>query len=119
MQALLDRIGIARAEVATTCTTRTAARCLRLGGAAPGGHHRALAKRLRDNEFAAAVDAIENLSLIEAANAEEEALAIAVAMREAGDPDKTVALVTPDRALARRVVAALARWDVKVDEFRR
>ncbi len=28
-------------------------------------------------------------------------------------PDKTAALVTPDRALARRVVAALERWEVR------
>ena len=55
--------------------------------------------------------------MIEAANAEEEALAIAVALREAVEtPDKTAALVTPDRALARRVVAALARWQVPVDD---
>jgi ATP-dependent helicase/nuclease subunit B len=55
--------------------------------------------------------------MIEAANAEEEALAIAVALREAVESkDKTAALVTPDRALARRVVAALARWQVAVDD---
>ena len=55
--------------------------------------------------------------MIEAANAEEEALAIAVALREAmDDPGKTAALVTPDRALARRVLAALARWNVPVDD---
>ena len=42
--------------------------------------------------------------MIEAANAEEEALAIAVTLREAVETkDKTAALVTPDRALARRV----------------
>ena len=29
---------------------------------------------------------------------------------------KTAALVTPDRALARRVLAALARWNVPVDD---
>ena len=55
--------------------------------------------------------------MIEAANAEEEALAIAVALREALEAtDKTAALVTPDRALARRVVAALERWQVPVDD---
>jgi ATP-dependent helicase/nuclease subunit B len=55
--------------------------------------------------------------MIEAANAEEEALAIAIALREAVEtPNKTAALVTPDRALARRVVAALARWRVEVDD---
>ena len=55
--------------------------------------------------------------MIEAANAEDEALAIAVALRETlEDKAKTAALVTPDRALARRVVAALERWQVAVDD---
>src|SRR5262249_32036248 len=49
--------------------------------------------------------------------AEEEALAIAVCIRQTLEtPDKSVALVTPDRALARRAVAALARWQVAVDD---
>jgi ATP-dependent helicase/nuclease subunit B len=61
--------------------------------------------------------ALEGLSFIEAANAEEEALAIAIALREVlAETHKTAALVTPDRALARRVVAALARWNVAVDD---
>ena len=55
--------------------------------------------------------------MIAAANAEEEALAIAVALREALEHgSKTAALVTPDRALARRVLAALERWQVAVDD---
>ena len=61
--------------------------------------------------------ALAGVSLIEAANAEEEALAIAVAIREALErPDKTVALVTPDRALARRVIAALAAGTIAADD---
>ncbi len=62
------------------------------------------------------------MTLIEAANPEEEALAIAIALREAvsdGTPEsatRTAALITPDRALARRVLAALARWNVPVDD---
>src|SRR5207237_6439169 len=57
------------------------------------------------------------LSFVEAVNAEEEALAIAIALREAvTDERKTAALVTPDRALARRVLAALGRWNVAVDD---
>src|SRR5206468_1848074 len=60
--------------------------------------------------------ALESLSLIEAANAEEEALAIAVALREAVEEEKTAALITPDRALARRVLAALSRWNIQADD---
>jgi ATP-dependent helicase/nuclease subunit B len=60
---------------------------------------------------------MNSIAAIEAANAEEEALAVAVALREAVEvPGKTAALVTPDRALARRVLAALARWNVPVDD---
>src|SRR5258708_28606206 len=57
-----------------------------------------------------------NLAIIEAANPEMEGLAIAVAMREARHLDKTAALVTPDRALARRVMAALGRWHLAYDD---
>jgi ATP-dependent helicase/nuclease subunit B len=74
--------------------------------------------RTREPAFVThAEQALEHLSLIEAANAEEEALAIAIALREAlTEPHKTAMLVTPDRALARRVLAALARWNVAVDD---
>jgi ATP-dependent helicase/nuclease subunit B len=54
--------------------------------------------------------------VIEAANPEMEALAIAVAMREARHLNKSAALVTPDRALARRVIAALGRWNLEFDD---
>jgi ATP-dependent helicase/nuclease subunit B len=61
--------------------------------------------------------AMRDVAVIEAANAEEEALAIAVALREAvEDKTKTAALITPDRALARRVLAALARWNIEADD---
>lgn len=50
-------------------------------------------------------------------NEREEGLAIAIAVREALEtPGATVAVVTPDRALARRVSAELGRWDLKVDD---
>ena len=54
--------------------------------------------------------------MIEAANPEEEALAIAVALREAVHDGKTAALVTPDRALGRRVLAALVRWNIAAED---
>jgi ATP-dependent helicase/nuclease subunit B len=55
---------------------------------------------------------MQDLVVIEAPNVESEALAIAVAMREAQHDNVTTALVTPDRALARRVLAALDRWNL-------
>jgi ATP-dependent helicase/nuclease subunit B len=74
--------------------------------------------RVKARDFVTAADkAMAGVSVIEAANAEEEALAIAVSLREAVEiPNKIAALVTPDRALARRVVAALERWQVEVDD---
>ena len=56
------------------------------------------------------------LAVVEAPNSEMEALAIAVAMREARHLNKSAALVTPDRALARRVMAALRRWNLEFDD---
>ena len=119
MQALLTAIGIARSDVAD------------LAASSEHGRERLVSEALRpaattdrwqaerDNApFGPATDkALANVSMIEAANPEEEALAIAVTLREALDtPGKTAALVTPDRALARRVVAALERWHVAADD---
>ncbi len=116
MQALLMRIGIARDAVASL--------------AAPHGRERLLSEALRpaaktdmwrqkaaEPEFEAHVKtALETLTVIEAANAEDEAVAIAVALREAVHDGKTAALVTPDRALGRRVLAALARWEISAED---
>jgi ATP-dependent helicase/nuclease subunit B len=53
----------------------------------------------------------------ELATPAEEAQAIALALREAlEEPGRTAALVTPDRALARRVAAHLGRWGIAVDD---
>ncbi len=73
---------------------------------------------LVDPVFPAHADAaLATLTVIEAANPEDEALAIAVALREAvQDTGKTAALVTPDRALGRRVLAALQRWNIAVED---
>ncbi len=61
--------------------------------------------------------ALENFALIEAQNPREEALVIACALREALETKgRSAALVTPDRALARRVAAELTRWDMTIDD---
>ena len=62
-------------------------------------------------------NAVDGLTLINCADMREEALTIALLMREALEvPEKTAALVTPDRNLARRVAAELERWNLKVDD---
>ncbi len=74
-------------------------------------------QRAADPAFGIHADAaMAKISVIEAANAEEELLAIAVTLREAVHQGKTAALVTPDRALGRRVKAALARWDIAAED---
>lgn len=59
--------------------------------------------------------ALQDVSLIEARTDHEEAISIALILREAMEvKDRTAALVTPDQLLAQRVRALLARWDVDV-----
>ena len=60
--------------------------------------------------------ATRSLSLIEAPQSRDEALAIAVALRQAVENGETAALITPDRTLGRRVSAALARWNIIPDD---
>ncbi|HUZ30866.1 MAG TPA: double-strand break repair protein AddB [Xanthobacteraceae bacterium] len=116
MQALLARIGIGRDAVQNL--------------AAPGSRERVISEVLRpaatagvwskladDAGFSADADAaLKDISVIEAANAEDESLAIAVALRQAVQDGKTAALVTPDRALGRRVLAALKRWNIDAED---
>jgi ATP-dependent helicase/nuclease subunit B len=59
--------------------------------------------------------ALVGVALVVADNENEEALALAIAMREALEtPGKTAALITPDPSIARRVSAELRRWGVEV-----
>ncbi|MGB6538872.1 MAG: hypothetical protein WBF58_23260 [Xanthobacteraceae bacterium] len=116
LQALLGRIGIGRDAVeslaASGAREPVTSEALR-----PAATTDLWPQRTGDAAFAAAAAiAFENISVIEAANAEDESLAIAVALREAVEQDKTAALVTPDRALGRRVLAALARWNVATED---
>ena len=115
------RIGIARDEVAALGAPQRTAASARVRGDAARRAHRTLARALDDADFPRHADtALESIAVIEAANAEEEALAIAVALREAVEmPDKTAALVTPDRALARRVAGGARALERRGRRFRR
>ena len=118
MHALLDRFGIKRGDVEM------------LGTPAPNGREVLVSETMRPSsataqwhdrlerpEIAAKISGgMQDLAVVEAPNPEMEALAIAVAMREARHLDKSAALVTPDRALARRVMAALGRWNLEFDD---
>ena len=119
MQALLQKIGVGRGDVTALAEPAADGRERLMSEALrPAAASDLWQDRLGKDGFPAHADtALANVAMIEAANAEEEALAIAVALREAMEtPGKTAALVTPDRSLARRVLAALARWNVAVDD---
>jgi ATP-dependent helicase/nuclease subunit B len=118
MHALLDRIGMRRDDVEI------------LGEPAPDGREVLVSEtmrpstataqwhdRLEQPDIAARISGgMKDLAVVEAPNPEMEALAIAVAMREARHLNKSAALVTPDRALARRVMASLTRWNLEFDD---
>lgn len=62
-------------------------------------------------------NAFENLSFYECENEREEAQVIALLLRGIlEEPGKTACLVTPDRSLAARVVAACGRWGIDLDD---
>jgi ATP-dependent helicase/nuclease subunit B len=115
MQALLTRLGVDRdavqilGEPAPHGREKLASEALCPAAASECWQHRLPPDTVRA--------ALSGVTAIEAGNAEEEALAVAVALREAVETKGVrAALVTPDRALARRVIAALARWNVAVDD---
>jgi ATP-dependent helicase/nuclease subunit B len=119
MHALLARMGVSRSSVKPLAEPAPHGREILISEAMrPAATTEHWQLRLKAPDFAAAADkAMADVKVIEAANAEEEALAIAICLREAIErPDMTAALVTPDRALARRVVAVLERWNVEVDD---
>jgi ATP-dependent helicase/nuclease subunit B len=61
--------------------------------------------------------AFQGVSLVEAEDRHEEALTIALVLREAvATANRTAALVTPDRDLASRVAAELARWNIVIED---
>jgi ATP-dependent helicase/nuclease subunit B len=116
MQALLTRIGIARNAVSSLAKAN-GREVLLSEAMRPAMQTDVWQQRASDLVFGAQADAaVSTMTVIEAANAEEEALAIAISLREAVQDGKTTALVTPDRVLARRVAAALMRWNIAVED---
>ena len=123
LKLLLDRMNVARGEFkiwrggsehdADPPRSRAIANAL-----APAEHTRgwtdlpASERRLSRGKGADA-----DIRALEVAVPADEAQAIAIAMRQAlEEPGRTAALVTPDRALGRRVAAHCARWGITVDD---
>lgn len=62
-------------------------------------------------------NALTGLYRYDCATPQEEALVIAAALREVlNDDDRTAALITPDRGLARRVAMTCRRWGIEIDD---
>ncbi|MCA1456143.1 double-strand break repair protein AddB [Bradyrhizobium sp. BRP22] len=118
MHALLDRFGIKRDEVEILGEPALHGREVLMSEAMrPSSATAQWHDRLEQPEIAAKISAgMNGIAVVEAPNPEMEALAIAIAMREARHLNKSAALVTPDRALARRVMAALTRWNLEFDD---
>jgi ATP-dependent helicase/nuclease subunit B len=118
MHALLDRFGIKRSDVEILQPPARGGRDMLLSEAMrPSNATAQWHERLQQPDITEKIaDGMKQLAVIAASNPEMEALAIAVALREARHLDKSAALVTPDRALARRVMAALGRWNLDYED---
>ncbi|MBN9532993.1 MAG: double-strand break repair protein AddB [Alphaproteobacteria bacterium] len=118
MKQLLMRMGLAREDVklwpgAKPAGIREELLSETLRPAPTTDAWRALVEK-RAPQMAAAFD---GLTLIEAADPAEEARAIALILREVLESEtRTAALVTPDRALARRVAAEMERFEIAIDD---
>src|ERR1700738_1499345 len=118
LHALLTLFGIKRGDVELLGTPAPHGREMLLSEAMrPSNATSQWHRRLAEPEVTRKISAgMKQLVVIAAANPEMEALAIAVAMREARELGRSAALVTPDRALARRVMATLGRWNLAFDD---
>lgn len=78
-----------------------------------------LPARLSDRWVTLAADErrTKGIRIVEAENPDEEAQAIALLVRQALDtPARRIAIVTPDRSLAARIIAHLKRWQIEADD---
>lgn len=116
LHGLLARFGMTRNEIVQLASPR-GRETLISEAMRPATSSAKWSSQLTKPDIAARIThGIERLAVVEGPNPEMEALAIAVAMREAYESNRPAALVTPDRALARRVMAALDRWSLAYDD---
>ena len=116
LKLLLNRMGVNRAEVEAWHRAGLSA--------APPERSRAISNLFLPPEGSAGWVSLKpdqrrlsGVRLMESAHPGEEAQAIALLVRQALEvPAKRVAVITPDRGLAARVVAHLKRWDIVADD---
>lgn len=116
LKLLIDRMGVQRGEIEPW---RVATEL-----DAPPARSKAIASAMMPAELTkgwsdlpAAERRLAAVQALEVATPAEEAQAIALALRQALETEgRTAALVTPDRALAKRVAAHCARWGLAIDD---
>ena len=111
MRRLLERLGATRGDVTPIATGAAASR--------EALFRRALlpAAALSHAWRTEAPPPIAGLFTLEASDQQQEAVAIAMALRHAVEtPGRRAALVTPDRGLAARVAAEIARFGIVADD---
>jgi len=116
LKLLLDRLGVARNEVQQWRQSG--------GFASSPARSRAVVNAMAAADFSHKWESLRpderrlgGIRLAELADSAAEAQAIALVLRGALEtPAKTAALVTPDRQLAMRVSALLARWGIEADD---
>lgn len=119
MKQLLDRLDIAREDVGEweQDLAAPAARNFFLSEALRPPPTTDAWRELAQTHSEGLTEGLSGISVVETAHPGEEALAIALILREAAESEqKTAALVTPDRELARRVATELRRWDIAIDD---
>lgn len=116
LKLLLNRMGVARAEVQPWHRRGEAA-------APPERSHAISALFLppeasrRWIHLTAEKRRLAGVRIMQCATPEEEAQGVALLVREGlEEPGKRIAVVTPDRPLARRIVNHLARWGIQADD---
>jgi len=123
LKLLLARLGVERRAVAPLSDAadpragriRLLTEALRPAGTCEAW--RALAPLPPDTPGSSPGQALAGVSRLDAPGPREEAGAIALMLRRALEEEGgTAALVTPDRALARRVAGELERWGIHIDD---
>ncbi len=121
---LLERFGLEREQVADWCDPESAearAPALRAELAELALIPSAAAERWRERIVAIdprrAREALAGVSRLDLPDSGSEATVVALILRQSLEtPGQRAALVTPDRALARRVAAQLGRWGIEIDD---
>ena len=116
LKLLLNRMGVQRGEVKPWHRSGVSA--------APSERSRAISSLFLPPEASAAwIDLpsdrrrLAGVRLMDCADPQEEAQAIALLVREAlEEPERRIVVVTPDRNLAARVAAHLGRWNIAADD---